>query len=670
MLAVLSLLAPASNGEHQNKALQPEGEHKKALQPGTHRSWGSQKVTNLKQKLPLSCDGLIDARGLASPKTCDALDTDECSSHYVNYNSRDMHGRTCAVIGGRCMSGATCLISQQASVCPEGCVEEQAPPSVHGDPMFKVNGTGTHFYVKEGKLIPMLKWTCPKTKEELKLMARTFGSENPQTQRQWFGEFAVRRAGKTVLQVTIDNGVMSVVRDGKAPEVKEDIETSLGGLSMRIFAEKAKKFVSPVDRIRYAHLNIDFAHHFPADAHGVFAELAGTRPMSPATSQLLRPHGHRNKASSAVSLLAGKKQEVKCICPPPAPPPSLPPYMPVCEELVTDFKLEGMEIVYNNLGGLGPNFDDPPEIRFKSILSNFPDPDDPSKKATFQFVITNETAYDSDRTTKNGVNGVLANVNIGKGKTKLRFRLVDDLDNNPIRIGIKYPLFSFFDFDHSDKSKMLKDETCGEVMQFAPDQFLETYGVTTEDMYVHRSPDNTTTVSALHWGDEHDNVQDPLKLTRHQLNKSFAVLASSTDFNFEVGIVNLKDSHTGQMSTAGCKRKRRNLLIGGFSAAKIQCDKPPSARKSSEANEVMIKHTMDVFQKNMMAQLSSQAEAVVLERASGIREDEEDEDEPDEEDAQMSWNDFYASKKAKNPKLTAKQIDQQYRKYVVYFEDN
>ena len=44
----------------------------------------------------------------------------------------------------------------------------------------------------------------------------------------------------------------------------------------KLAAEKAKKFVSPVDRIRYAHLNIDFAHHFPADAHGVFAELAGT----------------------------------------------------------------------------------------------------------------------------------------------------------------------------------------------------------------------------------------------------------------------------------------------------------------------------------------------------------------------------------------------------------
>ena len=126
-------------------------------------------------------------------------------------------------------------------------------------------------------------------------------------------------AGKTVLQVTIDNGVMSVVRDGntKATQVQDDMETTLGGLTMRIFAEKSKKFVSPIDRIKYAHLNIDFAHHFPADARGVFAELGGIQPMSQATSQLLRPHGHHDKPSSAISLLSPRKKEAVCICPPP-----------------------------------------------------------------------------------------------------------------------------------------------------------------------------------------------------------------------------------------------------------------------------------------------------------------------------------------------------------------
>ena len=662
MLAALSLLAPASNGGHKNKALQPEGSHKV-----------NHKATKLKQKFPLSCDGLIDARGLGSPMTCDALDTDECTAHYVNYNSRDLHGRTCSIIGGRCASGAACMLSRPASVCPPGCVEDSTP-SVHGDPMFKVNGTGTHFYVKEGKLIPMLKWTCPKTKEELKLMARTFGSEDPQAHRQWFGEFAVRRAGKTVLQVTIDNGVMSVVRDGntKATQVQDDMETTLGGLTMRIFAEKSKKFVSPIDRIKYAHLNIDFAHHFPADARGVFAELGGIQPMSQATSQLLRPHGHHDKPSSAISLLSPRKKEAVCICPPPPPaPPALPPYVPVCEQTSTDFKFEGMELVYNNLGGLGPNKKDPREIRFKSVISNFPDPDDASKNATFHFVITNESEYFSQRTWLNGVFGVLANVNIGKGITRMRFRLVDDLDNNPLRIPIETPLFSFFDFDHTDKFHSLRDKTCGEVMQYPGKNIVGSYGITTDDMFVYRAPDNTTTVSALHWGDGHDNVKDPAKLTHHQLNKSFAVVAKSTDFSFDVGIVKLKKSHDGSMKTNGCGKKRRNLMIGGFSAAKINCAPGDFSTKSGEEGS-MLKRSADFVRKHMMEQLSSHAEAVARQKpekqSSGPREEEDDE--PDDEDAQMSWDEFRASKMAKNPKLTQKEIDQQYRQYVVYFEDN
>ena len=225
-------------------------------------------------------------------------------------------------------------------------------------------------------------------------------------------------------------------------------------------------------------------------------------------------------------------------------------------------------------------------------------------------------------------------------------------------------------------------------MQFPGANMVGSYGITTADMWVYRAPDNTTTVSALHWGDEHDNVEDPLKLTEHQLNKSFAVLAKSTDFSFDVGIVKLATSHDGTMSTKGCKRKRRNLMIGGFSAAKIKCAPGEYSQKSGPEGYAL-KHSLDLVQKNMMEQLSSQAEADLVRKnmmeqlssqakalarqkrekqSSGPREEEEEE--PDDEDAQMSWEKFVASKKAKNPKLTLKEIDQQYRKYVVYFEDN
>ena len=86
----------------------------------------------------------------------------------------------------------------------------------------------------------------------------------------------------------------------------------------------------------------------------------------------------------------------------------------------------------------------------------------------------------------------------------------------------------------------------------------------------------------------------------------------------------------------------------------------------------MLKRSADFVRKHMMQQLSSQAEVVARQKrekqSSGPREEEDDE--PDDEDAQMSWEEFRATKMAGNPKLTQKEIDQQYRKYVVYFEDN
>ena len=44
-----------------------------------------------------------------------------------------------------------------AGECPDGC-EPVSTVTVHGDPMFKVNGTGTHFWIKAGTRTPLLTW--------------------------------------------------------------------------------------------------------------------------------------------------------------------------------------------------------------------------------------------------------------------------------------------------------------------------------------------------------------------------------------------------------------------------------------------------------------------------------------------------------------------------------
>ena len=68
-----------------------------------------------------------------------------------------------------------------AGECPEGC-DPVSTVTVHGDPMFKVNGTGTHFWIKAGTLTPLLTW--PLDDESVAtLSGRTI--DNAATGNQW-----------------------------------------------------------------------------------------------------------------------------------------------------------------------------------------------------------------------------------------------------------------------------------------------------------------------------------------------------------------------------------------------------------------------------------------------------------------------------------------------------
>merc|ERR1711988_600416 len=185
------------------------------------------------------------------------------------------------------------------------------------------------------------------------------------------------------------------------------------------------------------------------------------------------------------------------------PPPASPPYVPLCDPTSEDFRFEGMQVIYNNLGGMGPNTSHPREIRIGMLLSNFEDPAKPGEAAHFHLVITNLTEYNTDRAYKNGLSGAFAQVNIGpRGFTRLRFNLVADIDNNPLTIPIHTPFFSFFDFDYTTKDQLIKDRTCGEVAVFEDSQFNEFFGETSDDVHIHTSSDGTKTCSAKVWGSE------------------------------------------------------------------------------------------------------------------------------------------------------------------------
>merc|ERR1712086_893206 len=84
----------------------------------------------------------------------------------------------------------------------DGCVPGA---NVHGDPMFKINGTGSHFWLVEGILTPLL------TLGNVAVMGKTFGRRA--TGHQWFEEFTISN-GKVVLDVAASNGGRAQVKLG------------------------------------------------------------------------------------------------------------------------------------------------------------------------------------------------------------------------------------------------------------------------------------------------------------------------------------------------------------------------------------------------------------------------------------------------------------------------
>jgi len=221
--------------------------------------------------------------------------------------------------------------------------------SVHGDPMFKVNGTGTHFWLQAGVLSPLLTWTSAGG-ATMMLAGKTFHSDD--TLNQWFSQFVVKQNGATVLDVSVKDtaeaarqlsGTMDVAVDGKTVDPKalkptrgsmlfssahaavkatmtkksdgfsDVLTTDAGGLSMSIFSSRAIKFYSKkgsptkVSK-KYMHLNIKFDQGLPKGANGVFTELAGNKVLSEATRALLMPprsalSPHRIKKDGAGAFL-------------------------------------------------------------------------------------------------------------------------------------------------------------------------------------------------------------------------------------------------------------------------------------------------------------------------------------------------------------------------------
>lgn len=250
----------------------------------------------------------------------------------LNYTDTSCFGlrflSTCCAKQGR-----NFLFAGKTSVTPKICdgppmapPKPPAPPpfvpptpiSVHGDPMLKVHGEGTHFFIKPDELTPILSWVS-KDKREMQLLGRTVADEG--TAHQWFKEIVVAESGQPAISVVAQDptdfcgllhcSAMDIMLNGTPlqPETRsgltadghsfslEDLPRNeqrllleASGLSLELVSAPAKKFDqgSP-DQTLYHHLDLKFSRGLPHDASGVLAEISGARPMSAATAAMI--HG-------------------------------------------------------------------------------------------------------------------------------------------------------------------------------------------------------------------------------------------------------------------------------------------------------------------------------------------------------------------------------------------
>jgi hypothetical protein len=248
--------------------------------------------------------------------------------------------------------------------------------------------------------------------------------------------------------------------------------------------------------------------------------------------------------------------------------------VPLCGSGENDIDTTNMEVVHSNMGGLGPDFKKPKELRYSKVVSNFfEDPAKPGTPFSFQLVMTNLSAYDLDKPQMNGMSGAFGNFGISSGFTRFRIDLVANEDNDPITVGIKNPFFTFFDFDHKERNNQNTNATCGEVIELPGDQYIKVHGQTTDSMYVYTGQSVTGSngdvfASSLKFGSIKDNPTDPTKLTADQYNKAIGAEAKSLSFEFELGIANLAKARTGVVDTSGCAPMNRWFQLAGYSAAK------------------------------------------------------------------------------------------------------
>jgi len=183
---------------------------------------------------------------------------------------------------------------------------------------------------------------------------------------------------------------------------------------------------------------------------------------------------------------------------------------------------EKATVKHNNLGGLGPDKDEPKEIRYGSIGKN--------NGKSIDMIVSTSGEYRTPMPKLNGIRGKFALLALSNGtKTPLKIRFVDSDTDKPATL-LKFYL-SFLDIDHSTNKEHKQKE------KVYAKGFREYFRSKKTAIKRKGEGKGWTSFTAMKSGDSKDNPSDPLKLDTEQKRRvvSFMYLSKSEiDVIFEV----------------------------------------------------------------------------------------------------------------------------------------
>lgn len=216
-----------------------------------------------------------------------------------------------------------------------------------------------------------------------------------------------------------------------------------------------------------------------------------------------------------------------------------------CEATPTVMDFSMATILQNNLGGMGPNFDEPHGL----ILGGVAQIGD----MTLDLMVTNLTEYTPKNVNRNGLRGKFGSVNMATGKeTRFQFTFLQGgtydtyTGTTDASVAVEWIYVTLYDLDAGRRNKWWE--------MFDINNFVTHYMTETSELAVSDLGDGRYQYRSTTHGTGRDNPRDPEELTEQQKNRATTLLLHNA-MGFEA-----------TFTTGGPEGSGRNFLLSGKSS--------------------------------------------------------------------------------------------------------